>query len=254
MLDAGDHETRISLGVIKDVVLNLSTKPGQRTVALISPGFITPQMEYDYSQIIDRAVRSQIILNTLDARGLYVVVPGGDISIPTSTPPPRGKNLVDLAAASAQDDLLAILAEGTGGVFFHSNNDMDEGLRRVAETPEYSYVLAFVPQNLKLDGNYHGLKVTVKSTSKLSVQARHGYYAPKTLSDPAQQAKQDIEDAVFSQEEMHNLPVKMHTQFFKATDEDAKLTVLAHVDVRLLHFRKLEGRNTRRFDVRLCLI
>lgn len=244
VLDAGDHETRISLGVLKDVVLNLSTKPGQRTVALISPGFITPQMEYDYSQIIDRAVRSQIILNTLDARGLYVVVPGGDISIPTSSPPPRGKDLVDLAAASAQDDLLAILAEGTGGVFFHSNNDMDEGLRRVAETPEYSYMLAFVPQNLKVDGSYHGLKVTVKSTSKLSVQARHGYYAPKTLSDPAQQAKQDIQDAVFSQEEMHNLPVEMHTQFFKATDEDAKLTVLAHVDVRLLHFRKLEGRNT----------
>jgi VWFA-related protein len=250
ILDAGDHETRISLGVIKAVVVNLSTKPGQRTVVLISPGFITPQMEYDYSQIIDRAVRSQVILNTLDARGLYVVVPGGDISNPTSTLPPPGKNLIDMAAAAAQDDLLATLAEGTGGVFFHSNNDMDEGLRRVAETPEYSYVLAFVPQNLKLDGNYHGLKVTVKSTSKLSVQARHGYYAPRTLSDPAQQAKQDIEEAVFSQEEMHNLPVKMHTQFFKATDEDAKLTVLAHVDVRLLHFRKLEGRNS---DVLTCV-
>ncbi len=250
ILDAGDHETRISLGVIKAVVVNLSTKPGQRTVVLISPGFITPQMEYDYSQIIDRAVRSQVILNTLDARGLYVVVPGGDISTPTSAPPPPGKNLIDMAAASAQDDLLATLAEGTGGVFFHSNNDMDEGLRRVAETPEYSYVLAFVPQNLKLDGNYHSLKVTVKSTAKLGVQARRGYYAPKTLSDPAQQAKQDIEEAVFSQEEMHNLPVKMHTQFFKASDEDAKLTVLAHVDVKLLHFRKLEGRNT---DVLTCV-
>jgi VWFA-related protein len=249
VLDAGDHETRISLGVLKDVVRNLSTKPGQRTMVLISPGFITPKMEYEYSEIIDRAVRSQVILNTLDARGLYVVVPGGDISNPTSGPPPPGKNLIDMAAASAQDDLLALLAEGTGGVFFH-NNDMDEGLRRVAETPEYSYVLAFVPQNLKADGSYHSLKVTAKSTSKLSVQARHGYYAPKTVSDPAQQAKQDLEEAVFSQEEMHNLPVKMHTQFFKATDEDARLTVLAHVDVRLLHFRKLEGRNN---DVLTCV-
>jgi hypothetical protein len=177
-------------------------------------------------------------------------MPGGDASHYSPHPPPPAKALIETAAASAQDDLLAVLADSTGGVFFHNNNDLDEGLQRVAETPEYSYVLAFVPQNLKPDGNYHSLKVTVKSTSKLSVQARHGYYAPKTMSDPAQQAKQDIEEAVFSQEEMHNLPVKMHTQFFKATDEDAKLTVLAHVDVRLLHFRKLEGRNN---DVLTCV-
>ncbi len=42
---------------------------------------------------------------------------------------------------------------------------------------------------------------------------------------------------------MHNLPVKLRTQFFKASDEDAKLIVLAHVDVQHLRFRKVEGRN-----------
>jgi hypothetical protein len=35
----------------------------------------------------------------------------------------------------------------------------------------------------------------------------------------------------------------LHTQFFKASEDDAKLTVLAHVDVKLLRFRKVEGRN-----------
>ena len=48
---------------------------------------------------------------------------------------------------------------------------------------------------------------------------------------------------MYSQEELHNLPVKLHTQFFKSSDADAKLVVLAHVDVQHLHFRKLEGRN-----------
>jgi hypothetical protein len=55
---------------------------------------------------------------------------------------------------------------------------------------------------------------------------------------------------MFSQEELHNLPVKLHTQFFKAGEQDAKLVVLAHVDVRLLHFRKAEGRNN---DVLTCV-
>jgi VWFA-related protein len=250
VLSAGDHESRISLGILKDVVRSLSRLPGQRTVVLISPGFITPQMEYEYTEIIDRAVHSQVIINTLDARGLYVVIPGGDASHYSPHPPPPAKAFIETAAASAQDDLLAVLADSTGGVFFHNNNDLDEGLRRVAETPEYSYVLAFVPQNLKLDGSYHSLKVSIKSPQRLSLQARRGYYAPKNFANPTEEAKQEIEDATFSQEELHNLPVKLHTQFFKASEDDAKLIVLAHVDVRLLHFKKIEGRND---DVLTCV-
>jgi VWFA-related protein len=241
VLRAGDHESRISLGLLSDVVRNLSRKPGQRSVVLVSPGFITPQLEYDYTQIIDRAVRSQVVVNTLDARGLYVPSSFGD---PTQTRPPSGgKILIETAAASAQDDLLAVLAGGTGGVFFHNNNDLDEGFRSVADTPEYSYVLAFVPQNLKLDGSFHALKVTLKNPQKVTLQARRGYYAPKNFTSPDEQAKQEIVDAMYSQEELHNLPVNLHTQFFKASDQDAKLVVLAHVDVKRLHFRKLEGRN-----------
>src|SRR5580658_116451 len=240
-LSAGDHESRISLGLLSDVVRNISRMPGQRSVVLVSPGFITPQLEYDYTQIIDSALRSQVVINTLDARGLYVPSSSADASI--SAPPPAGKALIEITAASAQDDLLAVLADGTGGVFFHNNNDLDEGFRRVADTPEYSYVLAFVPQDLKLDGSFHSLKVTLKNPQKLTLQARRGYYAPKNFTSPEEQAKQEIVDAMYSQEELHNLPVNLHTQFFKASDQDATLVVLAHVDIKRLRFRKLEGRN-----------
>jgi len=243
-LSAGEHESQISLGVLKAVVQNLSRMPGQRSIVLVSPGFIAPRMEQEYTDIVDRSVRSQIIINTLDARGLYVVVPGGDISNPPLHPPPAAKNQIEIAAAEAQNDLLALFAEGTGGVFFQNNNDFDEGFRRVAETPGYSYVLAFAPQNLKLDGSFHSLKVKLKTPQKLTLQARRGYYAPKGSVNLDEQAKQELEDETFSQEELHNLPVKLHTQFFKSSDQDAKLTVLAHVDVRQLRFKKVDGRNS----------
>jgi hypothetical protein len=248
-LAAGAHESNMSLGLLKQVVQAVSRMPGQRSVVLASPGFIAPKLEYDYNEIIDRAVRSQVAINSLDARGLYVVMPFGEINRPplgflgTERAPPPGKALIETAAAAAQDDLLAALADGTGGVFFHNNNDFDEGFRRVAQAPEYSYVLAFAPQNLKLDGGFHKLKVTLKNQRRLTLQSRRGYYAPKHFTDPNEQAKQEIEDEMFSREELHNLPVKLHTQFFKAGDADAKLIVLAQVDVRHLHFRKAEGRN-----------
>jgi VWFA-related protein len=257
-LQAGDHETRISLGLLKDVVRNVSRKPGQRSVVLISPGFIISAMEHDYGDIVDQAVRSQVVINSLDSRGLYVVMPFGDISRtpPISNPGPQSafvngnKTLMETAAASAQAEILATLADETGGVFFHNNNDYDEGFRRTAQTPEYSYALAFTPQNLKLDGSFHSLKVTLKNSQKVTLQARRGYYAPKHFADQNEEAKREIEDEIFSQEEVHNLPVKLRTQFFKATDDEAKLVVLAHVDIQHLHFRKAEGRNN---DVLTCV-
>lgn len=253
VLSAGEHESRLSLGTLKDVVHKVSRMPGQRSIVLVSPGFITPDLEYEFTDIIDAAVRSQIVISALDARGLYTIVPFGDAShqppviagdsmIGTS-PPSTSKSLIEIAAASAQDDLLAVLADSTGGIFFHNSNDFDEGFRRVAQAPEYSYVLAFAPQNLKLDGSFHTLKVKLKNPQKLTLQARRGYYAPKRFADPNEEAKQEIEDAMYSQEELHNLPVKLHTQFFKASDDNAKLIVLAQVDVKHLHFRKVEGRN-----------
>jgi hypothetical protein len=242
----GEAESRLALGVMKDIVRRIALMPGQRSVVLVSPGFLTPQLEPEYIDLIDRAVRSQVIVNALDARGLYTVVPGGDISHPAPGDSPAivgYKTQYQMSSAAANSDVMAVLADGTGGTFFQNNNDMDEGLRRVSTAPEYYYVLGFSPQNLKLDGGFHGVKVTVKSPEKLTLQARRGYYAPKHVADATEEAKQEIEDAVFSQEELHDLPIGLHTQFFKSGEADAKLTVLAHVDVKNLHFRKAEGRN-----------
>jgi VWFA-related protein len=249
VLDQGDHESHVTLTVLNDIVRRMSTLPGQRSMVLVSPGFLTPQLEFEYGQAIDRAVRAQVTIGALDARGLYV--PGFDISRPAA--PSQASQVLhqqyDMQEASANSEILEVLADGTGGVFFQNNNDYDEGFRRTASTPEYSYVLGFSPQNLKLDGKFHSLKVSLKEPQKYEIQARRGYFAPKHAADPAQQAKQEIEDAVFSQEEVHGLPVELHTQFFKSTDVDAKLTVLAHIDVRRLHLRKADGRNNDQLTV-----
>jgi VWFA-related protein len=243
MLDQGNHESHVTLTVLNDVVRRMSVLPGQRRAVLVSPGFLTPQLEFEYSSLIDRAVKSQVTIGALDARGLYNVGADATAKGAPSALSLGQRQMYAMDEASADADILAVLADGTGGVFFQNSNDFDDGFRRVASTPEYSYVLGFSPQNLKLDGSFHSLKVTVKVPAKYSLQARRGYFAPKHATDPAQQAKEEIEEALFSQEEVHSLPVDLHTQFFKSSDLDAKLTVLAHIDVRRLRLRKADGRN-----------
>lgn len=247
----GDMETRLALASLKNVIGRLAAAPGQRSVILVSPGFITPEREYDVDEIIDRAVRANVTVSALDARGLYVLPLGGDASERGTANPSATAIEVQYqtAAASANADVMAELADSTGGTFFHNNNDLLEGFRRLASAPEYYYVLGFSPQNLKTDGRFHKLKVVLNTDEKYSLQARRGYFAPKQLLDSDQQAKQEIEDAVFSQEEMRDLPVALHTQFFKPSDDQAKLTVLAHIDIRHLNFRKAEGRNDNNLTI-----
>ena len=86
-------------------------------------------------------------------------------------------------------DLLGEVAQGTGGRFFHNDNRLEEGLKELAARPEYVYVLGFSPDNLKNDGSYHGLKVTLKNGEGLQVDARRGYWAPNHAVSPAEQSR-----------------------------------------------------------------
>jgi hypothetical protein len=111
-------------------------------------------------------------------------------------------------------------------------------------------VLGFTPQNLKFDGSYHTLKVAlVKGLPGYQLQARRGYFVQKHATDPAQQAKQEVEEAFFSRDEIHDLPVELHTQFFKTGEYKARLSILARVDVKRLRYRKADGRNDNTLTV-----
>ena len=252
VLGPAERETRVSLTVLKDVVRRMSVMPGQRLIVLVSPGFLTSQEQVAKGEVIDRAIQNSVLINSLDARGLWVD-PMVDASQPNrinSAAFGIQKRQYDRDAASAQADVLAELAVGTGGSFFQNNNDLGEGLRRLTVAPEFYYVLGFSPQNLKLDGLFHSLKATLKPpASGMDVQARKGYYAPKKQSNAEETAKEEIEEALFSREEMSELPVELHTQYFKASDKDATIAVLCRLDPKHLQLRKADGRNNNQLVI-----
>jgi hypothetical protein len=243
VLAAGEHESRIALGTLKDLVRRMGAMPGQRLIVMVSPGFIrlTDQLT-DESDIIDRAIKANVTISALDARGLYTDMP--DISKRSVSPQvEQVKQQYDRAASRASSDVMAELADATGGTFFENSNDLGAGMRQLSAVPEVYYVLAFSPQNLKLDGAYHTLKVTLRNQPGASAKARRGYYAPRHLTDADEEAKEEISQALFSREEMRDIPMDIHTQFFKTSETNANLAVITRVDVRKLHFRKVDGRN-----------
>lgn len=244
-LVAGDTDNEYTYRALEDVMRRLAGMPGERILVLASPGFLLSTQFLDEMEIIDRANRASIVINTVDARGLYTPDLGGDLAGPqTDTYRTAGyKNMYRTQEQSENSFVMMDFANGTGGTFFHNSNDLETGLKRAGAAPEVSYTLGFSPLSQKMDGKYHTIKVAMAKKEKYDVQARRGYYAPRKLDDPQAQAKQEIAEAIFSQDEIHELPLDLQTQYFKTEDAAAHLSVISRIDVKGIHFRKAEGRN-----------
>ena len=79
---------------------------------------------------------------------------------------------------SIEEEAMGELADGTGGTFFHDNNDLDAGFKTIAEAPEFVYMLELPLDGMKANGAYHRLEVKVDRKG-IEVQARRGYFMPK---------------------------------------------------------------------------
>ena len=183
-LAIGEEDARQSLLLIGAVVSAMSKLPGQRTLILVSPGFLSlsPKAMTFKSELLDRAAGSNVVISALDARGLYEgnadASQGGNTTISDTV----GQTSQDrLAAMEANENAMAELAYGTGGTFFHNNNDLENGLKSLAAAPQYLYLLQVSLKDVKPTGTYHRLQVKVDQHG-LDVQARRGYFAPKATN------------------------------------------------------------------------
>lgn len=246
---AGDSETQFSFRNLDGLIARMRSLPGQRIIIMMSPGFfVTPSLR-ESGDIIDRATRANIVINSIDARGLYVssIYDASNGFGGNAAAAGIRSNFI-MTEEAIQNDILAELADGTGGTFFHNRNDIDQGLLQAAQEPEISYVLGFTPQNLKLDGKYHHMKVTLTGKQKWNLQARRGYFAPRGNMDADTLAKEEIRQAVYSQEELQDLPLDCQTQFFKAGN-GVRLAVVAHVTTKGLKFARDGDRSKNNLTV-----
>ncbi len=251
VFNEGESEASNAFHTLNNIVRLLGSMPGDRVMILVSPGMYLPDtLQRNLSESLDRATRSGVVINTLDGRGVYTIAPGGEVPgcVLTQVQTQQAVEQYKHFEVAAQGLILGDLASSTGGTALGGNDLLGE-FNRLANPPEYVYYLGFYPTDLKPDGRFHEIKVTLANGKGLSVQARKGYWAPSHVEDAATASTREIAEAVFSHDELRDLPIDIDTQFYKTTLADAKLRVSAHLDIRQLHLRKQDDRN--RDDVTL---
>jgi VWFA-related protein len=225
----------------------LGKMPGTRVVVLVSSGFIGGTLEQQQDVVVDHALRAGVVINALDAKGLFVKAPGrpfGEsatfMKIPVSTfifeSTSAGSRLEELAAP------MATFAASTGGLFFHNNNDLDLAFRQVGLEPEVTYHLGFAPEDMAADGKYHKLKVRLVSKNPDIIQARPGYFAPAHNSGPEKKApgndaRTKLDSAVRSEEILTGFQAAV------VVKPGPPVSVMANVDVAGLKFPERDGRH-----------
>jgi VWFA-related protein len=177
-LTLGKQDILVTYATLREIVRRMATLPGQRSLLLVSDGFLPIEGEARYaeSQLLDLAAQSNVTINAIDARGLYA-------ASMTASDDTRGRSPGKIEeyrrnSKSIEEEAMGELADGTGGTFFHNNNNLDAGFKAITQAPEVVYMLELPLDGVKANGSYHPLKVKVDREGT-TVQTRRGYFMPK---------------------------------------------------------------------------
>lgn len=249
-----------TLESIDGVVNNLAKMPGSRMLLLVSSGFLAETLEREQDQVINRALRAGVVINALDAKGLYAEAPvrpldeplNGEMGIPDSTF--RFEVSSSLDRLWAVTEAMANFAQSTGGLFFHNNNDLAFGFRELAAIPEVSYILTFRPDDAAATGRYHKLRVRLAFSNPYSIEARPGYFAlPRDTATPADWRSR-LDRQVKVEEPVQEFPLTLTVESRKLASGSAVFTARIHVDLKTLRFPQRDGRRMQKLTFVTALV
>lgn len=141
--------------------------------------------QVELRKAVNAAVRANVSIYPVDARGLQAVVPGG-----SAREASRGGVSAFSGQAVAQQfsqladqqETLQSLASDTGGRAFVDTNDFGEAFARVVRDISAYYILGFSSTNTTKDGRFRKITVKLKNGNGLKLEAREGYFADRDFA------------------------------------------------------------------------
>jgi VWFA-related protein len=239
-----------SLDEIKGALDYLTKAPGKRVLLLATDGFFSWTLEEQEQTIIDEAVHDGVVVNSIDAKGLYTEAPGPPVGELTQVTNRSAQDILFQIQSlgdqlNNEDAILAQFAESTGGLLFRNNNDLEFGFHELGVVPEYSYTLGFPPEE---DGKYHKIKIELKNGKHYLIQARPGYFAPR--GSTVQPTPEDrVDAAMMAAKDETTFPVGLSEQLNPGSNGERLLITHIHIDISKIPFQKQEDRRVQKLTM-----
>jgi hypothetical protein len=195
LMRQSESVTSATLTALESVMRSVSTMSGRKLVFLISDGFFLNDRSTGYSnkisRITDAAVRGNLVIYSVDARGL-----GGTTDASSNRHDALGQlartNVGELQAS--QDGMNALAVDTGGKAFFNTgrlNDAIKDGLR---ETSNY-YLLAWRPNaDDQKSPNFKRVEISIPSRPDLSVRVARGFFPTEPKPETSNEANKSASD------------------------------------------------------------
>src|SRR5665213_1702036 len=168
---------------------------------------------------VNAAVRANVVMFPIDARGLVASAPLGDATKGS----PGGVGMYSGASAIANtnnfqtsQDTLFTLAADTGGKALLDYNDLTVGIVHAQEAISSYYVIGYHSSKQTLDGKFRRIKIAYSGDASAKLEYRQGYFAGKTFSKfNASDKERQLEDALMLGDPITELTIAMEVDFFQ---------------------------------------
>ncbi|HXB74519.1 MAG TPA: VWA domain-containing protein [Candidatus Acidoferrales bacterium] len=178
---------------------------------------------------------------------------GGNINNPMQNPMGRNgfnlpRTIVPAFPPSALDNqqVLYMLAEGTGGFVIVNTNDLLGGLEKIGKEQNQYYVLGYTPPE-SAEGTCHTLKVKVDHGN--NVRARTGYCNVKSVDVLAgKPVEKQLETRVVGTAP-GSIAASMQAPYFYTSPGTARVDVAIEIPSASLKFEKVKGKFHAAMDV-----
>jgi len=241
------RNTILAVGNFVDAMARMN---GARVILLASSGFVSGTLESDEDDVVERALHADVVINSLDAKGLYTLDGPDEDRGATARSRIYAQGLGSRPKESS-NDAMAYLAESTGGLFFHNSNDLELGFRELGMQPETSYLLGYEPG--PPDGKYHQLKVSLASGRHGTVQARKGYMAVAAPPENPTPARR-IDREVLGAGQLDEAPVKVVVRPDKLENGNPAARLSFQWDVTRLAFKLQDGARSQQLHMVAALL
>ena len=165
------------------------------------------------------AIRANVALHPVDARGLIAQAPLGDASRPS----PGGIAMFSgqlaqntLTGFQRSQDTLYSLAKDTGGRALFDDNDLSLGIAQAAQSMTSYYMLGYYSTHPANDGRFHRVRITLRPSVAGELAYRQGYFSDKEFAKfTAGDKERQLEEALMLDNPVTDISIAMELNYFQ---------------------------------------
>jgi VWFA-related protein len=243
------------LSAIEDASKKLGAFPEKKALIYFSSGVGKTGVE-NQSQIkatTNAAVRANVAIYSIDARGLVANPPGGDASQASS----RGSGAITgtkqasiKASFQNSQETLTTISEDTGGKAMLDTNDLTMGIKLAQDDINSYYIIGYSPKNNADDGKMRRIDVRLANkTMYAKLDFRKAYYANKTFAKfNSSDKERQLEEALTLGDPVSELPLALEVDYFRVAKDRYSVPISVKIPGSVLGLQKKGAKQTIDLD------